>query len=438
MRFQRLEQWLTWQECLHPTAMDLGLARVHQVVSAMAWPERRFVLITVAGTNGKGSCVAYLDAIYRAAGYRTGTYTSPHLQRYNERIKLNGQEVADDALMESFARLDEARGDTTITYFEYGTLAAYDQFERAGVDVAILEVGIGGRLDAVNVFDADAALLTTVDIDHQKWLGDNREAIGYQKAGIFRSQRPAICADASPPVSVSNYAAAIGAELNVFGREFSAEQSGEGWVYREISGAEVTLPKPGLPGCWQQQNAAGAVAVVRRLSNRLPVSTEALADGVCTPQLRGRFEQIGASPDVYVDVAHNAQATATVADNLRAKDCRGRSVAVVAMLADKDISASLAVVVQMFAAWHVAPTDGPRGLPTEGLARVLLGQGVAREQIHQHQSTRDAFDQAKRMSNAEDCIVVFGSFHTVGDVLDALDDANEQTEPKQTKPGRQS
>lgn len=421
MRFDRLDDWLHWQEGLHPTAMDLGLARVQDVVSAMAWPTRTFALISVAGTNGKGSSVAYLEAIYRAAGYRTGTYTSPHLQRYNERIQIDGREVGDADIMSSFARLDEARGDITITYFEYGTLAAYDQFVGAGVDVAIMEIGIGGRLDAVNVFDADVGLVTTVDIDHQKWLGDNREDIGYQKAGIFRAGRPAICGEAEPPHSVTDYAREIAADLRQRDRDFWVSADGDAWRYEDADGA-LRLPMPGLTGVWQQQNAAAAIAVTRALRDRLPVPDRALSKGIRAPGLRGRFETVANHPEVIVDVAHNAQATATLAANLAVDaSSAGPTVAVVAMLADKDIRSALSVLTDCFERWYVAPTDGPRGLDEKAFAEELRAVGTSAGAIQTCDSTVSAFVAAREYVSGTGRVVVFGSFHTVGDVLDALD-----------------
>jgi dihydrofolate synthase/folylpolyglutamate synthase len=428
MRFDTLEAWLTWQEGLHPTAMDLGLERVRRVAAQMPWPETcPFPLVIVAGTNGKGSSVAFLDAIYSAAGYRTGTYTSPHLQRYNERIHIGRQEASDDDVMVAFARLDEARKDLTITYFEYGTLAAMDLFIRHEVDVAIMEVGIGGRLDAVNVFDADCALVTAVDIDHRKWLGDTREAIGWQKAGIFRAAKPAVCSDPAPPESVGAYAQEVGAPLQVLGQQFTVSRAGEeSWWYAG-PGLEQILPTPGLPGAWQQQNAAGAVTVTHALAEQLPVSSAALCQGIRAPGLRGRLQTIRATPETIVDVGHNPQAVASIAAYLRDTPTAGKTFAVVAMLADKDIELTLAQLSAQIDGWFVGGTYGARGMLSEQLAAVVYGLTERPTPVSGFELVSDAYQSACAATTQADRIVVFGSFHTVGEVMDTLD--------RQARPG---
>lgn len=432
MRFDTLHAWLSWQEGLHPSAMDLGLERVRRVAQRMPWPARRpFPLIIVAGTNGKGSSVAYLHSIYTAAGYTTGTYTSPHLQRYNERICIGGKEAADSALMHAFARLDDARGDTTITYFEYGTLAAMDLFIANEVDIAIMEVGIGGRLDAVNIFDADCALVTAIDIDHRKWLGDTREAIGWQKAGIFRAGRPAICSDPSPPASLVDYAQEIGASLTLLGRDFDVvagdeQGSSEGWCVH-IGGTSYALPEPGLAGPWQRHNAAGALAVVQALAGTLPVTPAAMCEGVRAPGLRGRLQVIAERPTTIVDVGHNPQAVASIAAYLRAHPVRGKTRAVVGMLADKDIEATLGELRALVDAWYAGSTFGPRGMPCEQLAGVITGLVAPAVAVSSPGCVADAYAAAVAQAGESDRIVVFGSFHTVGDVLDALDRRGGET-----------
>jgi dihydrofolate synthase / folylpolyglutamate synthase len=422
MRFDTLEAWLSWQEGLHPSAMDLGLERVRRVAADMPWPEvRPFPLIVVAGTNGKGSSVAYLDAIYTAAGFRTGTYTSPHLQRYNERICIGREEASDEALMEAFARLDEARKDLTITYFEYGTLAAMDLFVRSEVDVAIMEVGIGGRLDAVNIFDSDCALVTAVDIDHRKWLGDTREAIGLQKAGIFRAGKPAVCSDPSPPESLCDHAQELGISLRLLGRDFVVSPAGpKHWRFAGHGEAQE-LPLPGLPGAWQQQNAAGALAVVEALSERLPVTTLARGDGVRAPGLRGRLHTVRTAPRTIVDVGHNPQAVRSIATYLRETAINGKTLAVVAMLADKDIEPTLAQLRPQIDAWYVGSTCGPRGMRSSELAAALREGMPEALRVTSAESVTDAYRYACAAATEADRIIVFGSFHTVGEVMDALD-----------------
>ena len=421
MRFKNLDDWLNWQEGLHPTAMDLGLDRVRQVAAAMQWPDLPFPVITVAGTNGKGSSVAYLEAIYRAAGLRTGTYTSPHLQRYNERVRISGEEASDADLVAAFARLDAARGDITITYFEYGTLAAVDLFVRAQIDVAILEVGIGGLLDAVNIFDADCALVTTIALDHEKWLGNTRELIGYQKAGIFRSGKPAVCADPAPPSTLIDYADEIDAKLVCRAREFDAHIKSDTWDYMGSQLQFRALPFPALPGEWQIQNAAGVLAVVEAMYQRLPVEQGAVADGLQHVQLRGRFNELQRAPDVFVDVAHNPQATAALAANLADASCAGNTFAVLAMLADKDIANVLSPLTSAVDHWFVAPTEGYRGLASSALIDALHIAGVDAQHIDASASVATAFEQALAVATSVDRILVFGSFHTVGDVMDVVD-----------------
>lgn len=419
MRFDTLDGWLHWQEGLHPTAMDLGLERVFQVVERCDWPARRFPLITVAGTNGKGSTVSYLEAIYSAAGLRTGTYTSPHLQRYNERIRIGRSEATDADIMRAFAHIDAARGDVTVTYFEYGTLAAMQLFHRHAVDVAIMEVGIGGRLDAVNVFDADVALVTTVDIDHRKWLGDDREAIGREKAGIFRAARPAISAERAPPLTLVKHAEEIGADLAMLGWHYDVAPESDGrWTFKGQHHDIRHLPAPGLAGAWQYNNAAGALAAVEALSDRCAASYEALAEGISNPGLRGRFQQLQACPEIRLDVAHNAQATQALADNLARHAVSGRSAAVVAMLNDKDLAEALQPLLPLVDHWYTGPTDGPRGLPAEDLAATLRRLGAERVEVCP--SVAGAFGRARGQLGADDRLLVFGSFHTVGDVMDAV------------------
>ncbi|MBT6275402.1 MAG: bifunctional folylpolyglutamate synthase/dihydrofolate synthase, partial [Chromatiales bacterium] len=333
IRFERLQEWLDWQERLHPTAMDLGLERVKKVVARAGWPDREFPLVIVAGTNGKGSSVAYLEQAYVNAGYRVGTYTSPHLIHYNERIRIDGRGQGDAQIMDSFVHLDAVRGDITLTYFEFGTLAAMDQFHRCQCDIAVMEVGIGGRLDAVNVFDADVALITTVDIDHQKWLGDDRESIGWEKVGIARGRRPTISAERCPPHSVRSHTADIHSPLFVLGDAFDATTSpdSQGWTWTSSGTEYVDLPLPVLPGAFQLDNAAGALMVLECLSERCPVSRRAVESALRAPQLQGRFQVLDCVPQLILDVAHNPQATEALAMNLAASASGGRTLAVAAM-----------------------------------------------------------------------------------------------------------
>ena len=413
-RFTSLGAWLAWQETLHPSAIDLGLERVSGVAASLG-VSPGYVVVTVGGTNGKGSTIALLEAILTAAGYRVGAYTSPHLLRYNERIRIAGTEVDDAALCATFERIDRARGETSLTYFEFGTLAALDIFQGAGLDVALLEVGMGGRLDAVNVVDPDVAIVTTVDVDHVQWLGEDREAIGREKAGIFRRERPAVYADAHPPRAVLEHAAHLGARLHCMDGEFGYRRRETGWDWWGPQGPRTALPEPALRGRAQLKNAAGALAALGLLAERLPITQAHVREGLHTARLAGRLQVIpGAIPQV-LDIAHNPQATAALADSLRAMACGGRTLAVVAMLADKDIEAALEPLTQAVHAWHVAGLAVPRGAGPERLVEALAVAGGA--PVTSHATVAEARRAALAAAAPGDQVVVFGSFHTVAEAL---------------------
>ena len=414
MRFPTLEQWLDWQETLHPSGMKLGLARVRAVVSRLEWSDRPFPVITVAGTNGKGSTVAILESILGAAGYRTGVYTSPHLVRYNERIRIGRREADDGSIVASFDRLDRTRGELLLTYFEFGTLAAVDLFRRAGVDVAVLEVGIGGRLDAVNVFDPDVSVITPIDIDHVKWLGPDRESIAREKAGVLRTGVPAIVSDREPPSSLLARARELGAPLYRLGEEFAALPSGAGWRWRGPGETIESLPRPSLFGEFQLDNAAAALMAVRCLPAR-PVDRDAMCAGLLDIGLRGRYERLGGSPLRILDTAHNPHAARSLASSLAADPCAGRTLAVVGMLGDKDHLGVLGALGGEVDAWYVGSLGGPRGMSSAALAEVVrvVGGGP----VACYPSVAEAHAAAARAAGAEDRVVIFGSFHTVGEVL---------------------
>lgn len=420
-RFDTLAGWLDWQEALHATAMDLGLERVRQVAQRMDWPPRQFPLITVAGTNGKGSTVAYMESTLVADGRRVGTYSSPHLVHYNERIRLGGLPCSDDEIMRSFARLDTARADTTLTYFEFGTLAAMDIFVRLNVDVAVMEVGIGGRLDAVNVFDPTVAVLTAIDVDHQKWLGKDREAIGLEKAGIFRSNQPAVMVDRKPPQSVSARADGLGVALYVLGRDFEVSSSSADWCWRGPARELSDLPRPSLQGDFQLDNAAGAIMALELLGQDFQPKASSVSHGLTNPGLHGRFEQIHSSPDVWVDVGHNAHATVGLADNLARTRRAGRTIAVAAMLVEKDIERALSPLIDHFDEWHVAGLSGPRGDDGSAIAQTLSAARVGH--LTRHADGLAAYHAALQSAGPNDRIVAFGSFYLVGDILAAQADS---------------
>ncbi|HYQ90956.1 MAG TPA: bifunctional tetrahydrofolate synthase/dihydrofolate synthase [Candidatus Competibacteraceae bacterium] len=416
-RYTTLEQWLAWQETLHPRAIDLGLERVRQVAQRLGLLDRpAFTIITVGGTNGKGSCVALLEAILRAAGYKTGAYTSPHLLRYNERIRLDGVTVDDASLCEAFARIDAARKDISLTYFEFGTLAALWLFQQVGVQVALLEVGLGGRLDAVNVMDADAALITAVAIDHVEWLGQDRDSIGYEKAGIYRPGRPAICADPLPPTGLLKQAYAIGARLYLTNRDYGFCCQGQQWSWWCETIRLDALPLPALPGVHQLGNAAGVLMTLQALAERLPVPVEAIKAGLKQVNIAARFQILAGPVEWILDVAHNPHAATVLADTLHARTCSGRTRAVWAMLSDKDAPGVAHALADSVDCWYPATLEGPRGRPGEHLLAILQDAG-GKGTIQHYPSVAAACRAAWQEASNGDRILVFGSFHTVAQAL---------------------
>ncbi len=417
-RFTTLDDWLRWQETLHPRAIDLGLERVQTTLQRLQPEPPPYAVVTVGGTNGKGSCVAFLDAILRAAGYRVGAYTSPHLLRYHERIRVNGTEVDDEALCRAFARIDAARGDVSLTYFEFGTLAALERFREAGVEVAVLEVGLGGRLDAVNAADADAALVVSVDLDHVEWLGADRESIGYEKAGIYRAGRPAICADPDPPRRLLDHARQLGARLYQVGCDYHFARTGATWRWWSETARYEDLPIPALIGHHQARNAAAALMALVSLRDRLPVAPDAIRAGLTQARLPGRLQIIPGPVEWILDVAHNPQAAAVLADHLRHNRRPGRTWAIVGLLADKDASGIIQALAEVVDDWHAVTIPGPRGRTGAELAALLRSTGLANTVVA-HESPDRACRTLLDRTHAGDRIVVFGSFHIVAPVLAA-------------------
>ena len=410
--------WLAYLEQLHPKSIALGLERVNLVRDRLGLaPE--FPVILVAGTNGKGSTCAMLERIYLEAGYRVACYTSPHLLRYNERVRINGIEATDDALCLAFAAIEPARQETPLTYFEYGTLAAMWHFMQAAVDVAILEVGLGGRLDAVNIFEPACAVVTSIDLDHMDYLGNTRESIGYEKAGVFRSGIPAVCGDPAPPLTLVDHAARVGADFRQIGQAFNFVRHADCWDF--VAGNEVlhALPLPALNGNFQLYNAASVVAVVQVLQTALPVTIDAMRAGLSGVKLAGRFQWLDTQPSVILDVAHNPHAALGLAENLRRSPVKGKTFAVCAMLADKDMTGVARAMKEVVDVWYVAGIQQARGAE----AAVLLGclHAVAPDAIMQgFDDVVLAFRQACLAAGDDDRIVAFGSFYTVADVMRAL------------------
>ena len=378
-----------------------------------------FAIVTVTGTNGKGSTVAMLEQTLHAAGYRVGAYTSPHLIDYNERVRLGTQDVSDAELCAAFEHVEVARADTSLTYFEFGTLAAVELFRERGVDIAILEVGLGGRLDAVNAWDADVAIVASVGIDHTDWLGPDRESIGAEKAGIFRTDRCAICGDPDPPHSLVRVAAETGAHLRQIGKDFDFERLDGGWSWRAGEKVIAGLPHPAMRGDYQLRNAACVLAALDCLAVRLPVKIADIRAGLLNAVLPGRFQTLPGRPIRVLDVAHNPQAAEALARTLRAQPVAGRTIAVCAMLRDKPIAEVLAIVAPLVTSWHVAGLVGERGTSAEDMRQALAQAGV-HEAVVLHADVEQAYAAALAEARDDDRIVVFGSFHTVGAILRRL------------------
>ncbi|HYJ17772.1 MAG TPA: bifunctional tetrahydrofolate synthase/dihydrofolate synthase [Burkholderiales bacterium] len=411
-----LDGWLDRLERIHPSAIAMGLERVAAVRDGLGL-KLQCPVIAVAGTNGKGSVCAMLESIYSCAGYKVGLYTSPHLLRYNERARIARREVSDAALVDSFRRIDAARGEVLLTYFEFGTLAAVDLFMRETVDVAILEVGLGGRLDAVNAFDSTCSVVTTVDLDHMEYLGNDRNSIGREKAGIFRPGRPAICGDEDPPAALVEHAKTIGAQLHVLGRDYGFNAEAGQWQFWSHAGKKSALPHPALRGVYQPGNAATVLEVLDQLKEALPVDMGAIRRGLLEVDLSGRFQVLPGRPLTILDVAHNPHAARGMAASLDALP-PGKTFAVFAMLKDKDIEGVVAAVHSRIDEWLISGLDTPRGANVERIGLALATVGVSAP-VTRFDTPESAFRQAVRSAGQNDKILVFGSFYTVGAVLRA-------------------
>ncbi len=410
-----LAAWLAYQERTHHKSVELGLERVGEVGRRLGLVPAQAVTLTVGGTNGKGSSVTLAAEIYRAAGYRVGRFVSPHLQRYNERVAIDGIEASDQDLCRAFAAIDAARAEIPLTYFEFGALAALWLFREAAVAVQVLEVGMGGRLDAVNIVDADCALVTNIGLDHTDWLGPDRDSIGFEKAGIMRGGRPAIVVENAPPRRLLEHAGAIGAELTLLGRDYSWSRQADGrWDWlgggRRITG----LPPPALAGAMQYRNAAGVIAAVTALQAQRPVSEAAIRSALPALVLRGRYERRG---NTILDVAHNVESAEVLADNLRGESGAGKTWLVLGMLADKPVEAVCAVLAPLVQAAVFAGLPPPRGLDAAALQQRAAAaglRGALRDDVVQ------AYRAAQALAGPDDRIVVCGSFLTVEAVANLL------------------
>ncbi|MEN3111644.1 bifunctional tetrahydrofolate synthase/dihydrofolate synthase [Uliginosibacterium paludis] len=412
-----LEAWLTYIEAQHSRPIDLGLDRVGRVLSALGLGSPMRV-ITVGGTNGKGSTCAMLEAILHAAGYRVGLYTSPHLLRYNERVRINLTEASDDALCGAFAAVEAARGEVPLTYFEYATLAAWQLFSGSNLDVAILEVGLGGRLDAVNAIEPDCSIVTGVAMDHMDYLGDTREAIGFEKAGIFRSGKPAVCGDPEPPSSLVAHAMRIGADLRIQGRDYGFTGDKNQWSFVGKDSRRNSLAYPALRGANQLLNASTVLAALECLAEVLPVPMQAVRQGLMTVELPARFQILPGKPAVVLDVAHNPQAAAVLAENLMNMGFFPETWAVCGMLADKDIAGSLVYLAPRVDHWLLCQLPGPRAASPDVLEKALRDAGSSATFEH-FETPELAFASARSRAGDGDRIVAFGSFLTVAGAMRA-------------------
>ncbi len=412
-----LEVWLERLETLHPKKIDLGLERIGRVLDRLSLRAPPFRSIVIGGTNGKGSCVAMLERLYLAGGYRVGAFTSPHIWRFNERIRVDGADADSGTIVALFERIERARGEISLSYFEFSTVAALLNFARSGVDVALLEVGLGGRLDAVNAIDADASLIASIDLDHQEWLGTTRESIGHEKAGIMRRGRPAVVAERNPPQSLLNHAADIGADLRRLGAEFDFDTHRDRWTYRS---KDVNLPGlayPAFGGREQVANAAGCLAVLESLESTLPLDRRVWQRGIERARPRGRIEErdVGGVRWVF-DVAHNPAAARVLAEALERRPVCGRTIAIVAMMEDKDHEGVLGPLVPAVHHWLLTCAGGERGAAPETLAAALEPGTTASICL----DAAEALEKAGTRAEPGDRVVVFGSFYLVGPAMSAL------------------
>jgi dihydrofolate synthase / folylpolyglutamate synthase len=417
-----LEQWLAYQTQVHPQAIDLGLERLRVVLERLEWRQPTVPVVTIAGTNGKGSVSAYCAAILNAAGFKVGTFTSPHLRDYRERIRVHDRLVYADELVAVFEKIENARGSVALTFFEFNALAALLIFEAAKLDAWVLEIGMGGRLDAVNVVDPDVAVVTSIGLDHQEYLGDTLEAIAREKAGIFRPGKTAVIGGREPSLTLESIARSMNSPLKRLAIEYNYVLDGAGWRYRGTRWDLPQLPAPALKGDVQFTNAATALAALEEISPRLNISAAAIADGLTTVRLAGRFQLVGADAGAatwVLDVAHNPDAARVLARNLNANPISGKTLAVCGILADKDAAGIVSMLDRCIDAWWCASVDGTRGRSGQALADVV--QEEARGPVIAADSVASACAAALEAAGPQDRIVVFGSFHTVGPAFDWLE-----------------
>lgn len=446
---QTLEDWLSWQETLHLSEIDLGLERIGKVAKNLNLLKPSFPIITVAGTNGKGSTVAFLDAILRAEGYKTGAFTSPHLLNYNERIVLNGKQATDDIIIEAFSEIDKARRsikndegsieDVSLTYFEFSALAAMLIYQKQNVDVAIIEVGLGGRLDAANLWDTSLAIITSIGVDHIDWLGDDRDIIAVEKSGIMRNGVPVISGDNNPPITIASEAKRIGARLQQINENFSYalvdHKKNNTWLLKNNENS-YELETPAMPGEFQLNNAATAITGLFSIQPILPVSIDSINKGLKSARVSGRLEILRTNPEWLIDVAHNPHAAKELAKYIQQNPVKGKTYALFSMLRDKDVNNVLEIMHGVIDEWHIVATEGSRGLGLSELKQhfsqfsQLPADKKTKEKVEQSESVntlnkvtsyatfKEACDALKNIAKDKDRVVAFGSFLVISEILD--------------------
>jgi dihydrofolate synthase/folylpolyglutamate synthase len=410
-----LTDWLGYIESIHPSTIDLTLERIKIVIERLNL-DISFPILTVGGTNGKGSTCSILESIYREAGYKVACYTSPHFLNFNERIKIQTLAVSDEVICEAFSRIESAREDVTLTYFEYGTIAAMIIFSEAHVDVAILEVGLGGRLDAVNVFDADCAIVTTVDLDHMDYLGHTREAIGFEKAGIYRTEKTSICGDFDPPQSLIKHAELIHADLKIIGKDFGYEAHHDSFDFLIDSTFVMNLPLPKLQGDFQLANATNALMAVKAMEDKLPLTEISIQKGITLTLLPGRFQEVKKMPSLILDVAHNPQAARSLSHNLKTHVVPGKTIAVFSILKDKDIFGVINELNLDIDDWFIAEIQNERAASIENISNTIQKINPSAH-IETFKNIQEAYQFASKEVTRNDRIIVFGSFFTVADIM---------------------
>jgi dihydrofolate synthase/folylpolyglutamate synthase len=428
VRFHTLNEWLAWQETLHPKEIELGLERIMQVWTDLHEPVFSCPVISIAGTNGKGSSLAMLQAIYISAGYHVGSYSSPHLYQYNERICIDGKAVDDERIIAAFEKIDQARNkhqpETSLTYFEFGTLAALDIFAHADLDVILLEVGLGGRLDAVNIIDADVALITSIDLDHTAWLGETRDAIAREKAGILRKDKFCVISDPNAPMVIDNYANKLDCHCYRACRDFDYQETEGQWRWSSKDKLRSGLPLPSLNGKHQYQNAAGVLMTLDLLQSRLPVSQQAIRTGLLSASLPGRFEIRTGTVTTVLDVAHNEAAAQALAESIKTYAAGRRILCIFSILEDKNIHEVISPFIGLVAHWSIAPLSTARAMKLDKIENEIKQQLEERNNdiikqvgVQTHATARDAFEFVQNLAAPDDVILVFGSFHLVAEVV---------------------